>query len=74
MQTLTQTRNGRGCGISQQLTRFGNHVILGSYEVSDPRILAHPLMVLSPLLPEDILLNIFNRLQPRHRENRHRIV
>jgi hypothetical protein len=30
-------------------------------------------MVLSPLLPQDILLNIFKRLQPRHRENRHQI-
>jgi hypothetical protein len=71
---LTQTRNGRGCRNSQQVTTFGNRIVLGSYEVSDPRILAHPLMVLSPLLLEDIFLNIFNRLQPRHRENRHRIV
>jgi hypothetical protein len=73
MHILTQTRNGHGHGNSQQLTRFGNRVVLGSYEVSDSRILAHPLMVLSPLLPEDILLNIFNRLQPQHKENRHRI-
>jgi hypothetical protein len=36
MHTLIQTQNGRGCRNSQQLTRFGNCVVLGSYEVSDP--------------------------------------
>jgi hypothetical protein len=74
MHTLTQIRNGCGRRSSQQLTRFGNCVVLGSYEVSDPRILAHPLMLLSPVLLEDILLNIFNHIQLQQRQDRHRIV
>jgi hypothetical protein len=74
MSILTQNRNGRGGRSSQQFTKFGSHVVLGSYKVGDPRILAHPLMLLSPVLLEDILLNVFNLIQVQERLDRHRIV
>jgi hypothetical protein len=34
--TLIQTRTGHGRGNSQQVTTFGNRVVLGSYNISDP--------------------------------------
>jgi hypothetical protein len=74
MHILTHNRNGCWGRSSQQLTRFGNRVVLGSYKVGNPRILTHPLMLLSPMLPEDILLNIFNRIQVQERPDRHQIV
>jgi hypothetical protein len=49
-------------------------VVVGSYPVTDRRIRNHPIAVLSIVLPEDILLNIFERITVHRRNDRHRIV
>jgi hypothetical protein len=48
-------------------------VVVGSYPVTDQRIRDHPVAVLSIVLPEDLLLNIFERITVQRRDDRHRI-
>jgi hypothetical protein len=79
---LTNHRDWRCGRPSLRITQVGNHVVVGSYPVIDRRIRDHPLAVLSIVLPEDILLNIFERttvqriddITVQRRHDRHRIV
>jgi hypothetical protein len=71
---LTTHRDWRCGRPSLRITQIGNHVVVGSYLVIDRRIRDHPVAVLSIMLPEDLLLNIFECITIQRRDDRHQIV
>jgi hypothetical protein len=71
---LTYHQYGPWSRSSQQIIRFGNCSIVGSYEVTNPQILAQSVMQLFVLLLEEILRNILNQIELQQTQERQAII
>lgn len=74
LRQLTYHQYGPWSRSSQQITRFGNCSIVGSYEVTDLQILAQSVMQLFALLLEEILRNILNQIELQQMQEQQAII